>query len=51
MRSAIRLAFAISMALNPNILVIDELFAAGDAAFIKKAEKRMIRNSSVRLVC
>jgi ABC-type polysaccharide/polyol phosphate transport system ATPase subunit len=37
----LRLGFAISTALNPDILVIDELFAAGDAAFMKKAEKRM----------
>ena len=33
----VRLAFAISTALDPYILVIDEIFAAGDAAFIKKA--------------
>ena len=37
----VRLAFAISTALNPDILVIDEMFGAGDAAFIKKAEGRM----------
>ena len=33
----VRLAFAISTALDPDILAIDEIFAAGDAAFIKKA--------------
>jgi ABC-type polysaccharide/polyol phosphate transport system ATPase subunit len=38
----VRLAFAISTALEPDILVIDEIFSAGDAAFMKKAEKRMI---------
>jgi ABC-2 type transport system ATP-binding protein len=38
----VRLGFAISTALDPEILVIDEIFSAGDAAFIKKAEKRMI---------
>jgi ABC-type polysaccharide/polyol phosphate transport system ATPase subunit len=37
----VKLAFAISTALDPEILVIDEIFGAGDAAFIKKAEKRM----------
>jgi ABC-type polysaccharide/polyol phosphate transport system ATPase subunit len=37
----VRLAFAISTALDPEILVIDEVFGAGDAAFMKKAEKRM----------
>jgi homopolymeric O-antigen transport system ATP-binding protein len=37
----VRLAFAISTALDPEILIIDEVFGAGDAAFMKKAEKRM----------
>jgi ABC-2 type transport system ATP-binding protein len=37
----VRLAFAISTALDPDILLIDEMFGAGDAAFMKKAEKRM----------
>lgn len=37
----VKLAFAISTALEPDILIIDEMFGAGDAAFIKKAEKRM----------
>jgi ABC-type polysaccharide/polyol phosphate transport system ATPase subunit len=38
----VRLAFAISTALDPDILVIDEIFGAGDAGFMKKAEKRMV---------
>lgn len=38
----VRLAFAISTALDPDILVIDEVFGAGDAAFMKKAERRMV---------
>jgi ABC-type polysaccharide/polyol phosphate transport system ATPase subunit len=38
----VRLAFAISTAMHPEILVIDEIFAAGDAVFMKKAEKRMV---------
>jgi ABC-2 type transport system ATP-binding protein len=39
----VRLAFAISTALDPDILVIDEIFGAGDASFIKKAEGRMLK--------
>jgi homopolymeric O-antigen transport system ATP-binding protein len=38
----VKLAFAISTAFDPDILIIDEMFGAGDAAFIKKAEKRML---------
>lgn len=38
----VRLAFAISTALDPDILVIDEILGAGDAAFIKRAEHRLI---------
>lgn len=38
----VRLAFAISTALEPDILIVDEIFAAGDAGFVKKAEKRMM---------
>ena len=37
----LRLAFAISTAIDPDILVIDEVFGVGDASFIKKAEMRM----------
>jgi len=37
----LRLAFGISTAMNPDILVIDEIFAAGDESFLKKAERRM----------
>jgi len=36
-----RLAFAISTAVEPNILLIDETVGAGDAAFLKKAEARL----------
>lgn len=38
----VRLAFAISTSINPEILLIDEVFGAGDAAFMDKARKRMI---------
>jgi ABC-2 type transport system ATP-binding protein len=37
----VRLAFAISTALDPEILIIDEIIGAGDAAFMKKAQARM----------
>jgi lipopolysaccharide transport system ATP-binding protein len=37
-----RLAFAISTAITPDILVIDEILGAGDAYFVGKATKRMI---------
>jgi ABC-type polysaccharide/polyol phosphate transport system ATPase subunit len=38
----VRLAFAISTCINPNILLIDEVFGAGDADFIDKARKKMV---------
>jgi len=36
-----RLAFSISTAIKPDILLLDEVIAAGDAAFLEKAERRM----------
>lgn len=36
-----RLAFAIATAVHPDILILDELFAGGDAEFIDKALSRM----------
>jgi len=36
----VRLAFAISTAMVPDILLMDEMIGAGDAAFIEKANKR-----------
>ena len=38
----IRLAFAIASSIKPDILLIDEVFNAGDSAFIKKAQERMV---------
>jgi len=38
---ALRLAFATSTAVEPEILLLDEVMAAGDAAFIAKARRRM----------
>ena len=37
----VRLAFAISTAINPEILVADEIIGAGDAQFADKAKKRL----------
>jgi ABC-type polysaccharide/polyol phosphate transport system ATPase subunit len=37
----VRLAFAISTCVPPEILVMDEWLAAGDARFLAKAQKRM----------
>jgi ABC-type polysaccharide/polyol phosphate transport system ATPase subunit len=37
----VRLAFSVSTAITPDILLMDEVMAAGDAAFLDKAKKRM----------
>lgn len=37
----VRLAFSISTSVRPDILLIDEIFGAGDAAFAVKARARM----------
>ena len=36
-----RLAFSLATAMHPDILVLDEIFAGGDAAFMAKASARM----------
>ncbi len=36
-----KLAFAIATSVHPEILILDELFAGGDAEFITRAEARM----------
>lgn len=36
-----RLAFSLSSIVNPDILILDEVLAVGDAAFQKKSEKKM----------
>jgi lipopolysaccharide transport system ATP-binding protein len=38
----VRLGFAISTQFAPDVLLIDEIFGAGDAAFSEKAVKRMM---------
>lgn len=37
----VRLAFSVSTSIEPDILLLDEIMAAGDAGFIKKANQRM----------
>ena len=37
----LRLAFAISTSIEPDILIMDEMISAGDAQFIEKAERRL----------
>lgn len=46
----LRLAFAITTAVSPDILIMDEMIGAGDASFIQKAKERvdgMIDNASI----
>jgi len=38
----IRLAFAISTSINPEILLLDEVMGAGDIRFAEKAKRRMM---------
>lgn len=38
----VRLAFAVSTSINPEILLIDELMGAGDIRFAEKAKRRMV---------
>lgn len=37
----LRLAFAVSTSITPNILLMDEMIGAGDASFVKKAQARI----------
>lgn len=49
----IRLAFSISTAIEPDILLLDEIVAAGDAGFLDKANKRlkeMINTSKIMVL-
>ncbi len=48
----VRLGFAVSTALNPDILLIDEVLAVGDAAFQRKCAERLteLQTQGVTLV-
>jgi ABC-2 type transport system ATP-binding protein len=49
----VRLGFAIATALDPQILVMDEMIGAGDAKFLSRAEvrlKRMIERTGIMVV-
>lgn len=37
----LRLAFSLATAIHPDILILDEMFAGGDATFVKKASERL----------
>jgi len=39
----VRLAFSISASIKPEILLIDEVFNAGDADFVEKARSKMVQ--------
>ena len=46
----LRLAFAVSTCVEPEILLMDEWLGSGDAAFVEKAERRLrafVENSSI----
>ena len=49
----LRLAFAISTAVKPEIIILDEMISAGDASFIDKARARiagLIDNASIMVM-
>ena len=37
----LRLAFSVATCVEPEILILDEVFAGGDSGFVKKAQERM----------
>jgi ABC-type polysaccharide/polyol phosphate transport system ATPase subunit len=48
-----RLAFSLATAMHPDILVLDEIFAGGDASFLEKARARMhnmIDNANIMIM-
>ncbi len=50
---ALRLAFAITTSIRPNILLVDEWIGAGDALFIQRAQERLedlVRSANILCV-
>jgi ABC-type polysaccharide/polyol phosphate transport system ATPase subunit len=48
----VRLAFAIATAIEPEILLVDEVLSVGDLAFQEKARERMrAMMARARLIC
>lgn len=48
-----RLAFSLATAMQPEILILDEIFAGGDAAFLAKARRRMhdlVNNADIMIL-
>lgn len=43
----VRLAFSVSTAIQPDILLLDEVVSAGDASFIQKAKRRMMEMMAI----
>jgi len=50
---SMRLAFSVAINMDPDILLVDEVLAVGDAAFQKKCFQRVhqFRNSGKSLFC
>ena len=46
----LRLAFAVSTTIRPDILILDEMIGAGDAHFIEKARARLLEMISATSV-
>ncbi|MCE5318005.1 MAG: sugar ABC transporter ATP-binding protein, partial [Parachlamydia sp.] len=49
----VRLAFSVSTAIQPDILLLDEVVAAGDAGFLAKAKQRMqamVHNANIMVL-
>ena len=45
-----RLAFSIATMIEPEILLVDEIFATGDAQFVDKATARMLSLSQILIL-